>query len=116
LAYFFESRELICRAELSHRDCRGQAKSLRELRQWCDAVIGGKRHPHVRHSDLMTEEIEEIRQTPVEFERHAAHLRRVRPNLVAENIVGREADHEQVGRRAAPSFSYRTSSLANSSW
>ncbi len=78
----------------------GQTKSFREFRQGRNAVIGGKRHPYVGHSDLMTEEVEELRQTPVEFERHAAHLRGVGTNLVAEDIVGREADHKQVGRRA----------------
>src|SRR5258708_19406820 len=48
----------------------------------------------------MTQELEELRQGLVEFKRHAPHLWRVGANPVAENIVGREADHEQVRRRA----------------
>src|SRR5271169_970421 len=48
----------------------------------------------------MTEKAEELRQTPVEFKRHAAHSRRVGTNLVSENIVGRKADDQQVRCRA----------------
>ena len=63
-------------------------------------MIGRERHPHVGHPDLMAEEAEELRQTSIEFKRHAAHLRRVGANLVAENIIGRKADYQQVGRWA----------------
>jgi len=42
-------------------------------------VIGGERHPDIGESDLMTEEVEEFGERLVEFERHAAHLRRVGP-------------------------------------
>ena len=39
----------------------GQAESFREFRQRRDAMVCGKRHPHIGHPDLMTEEVEEIR-------------------------------------------------------
>ena len=73
---------------------------FRELRQRRDPVIGGQSHPHVGHTYLMAEEVEELRQAPVEFKRHAPHLWRVWTNLVPENIVGREADCEKVRCRA----------------
>src|ERR1700685_3242060 len=50
----------------------------------------------------MSEETEEIGQLAVEIESHLPHLRRIWPNLVTKNVVGREADGKQVrGRTAA---------------
>ena len=79
---------------------RRQTKSPREFRKRRNAVIGRKRHPDVCHADLMSQEVEELRQAPVEFERHAVHLRRVGTDPVPQNIVGRKADDQQVGGRS----------------
>ena len=49
----------------------------------------------------MAEEIDEIRQLAIEIESHLLHFRRIGPDLVTENVVGRQADREQVGRGAA---------------
>ena len=50
---------------------------------------------------LMSQKIEEAGKFVVEIERHLLHLRRIGPDLVAENIVGREADDEKIGGWAA---------------
>ena len=53
----------------------------------------------------MPEKIEEVGQFAIEIERHLLHLRRIRPNLMTENVVGREADRKQIrGRTAADVF------------
>src|ERR1035438_490302 len=44
----------------------------------------------------MSEEIEEVGELAIEVESHLLHFRRIRPNLVTENVVGRKADRKQI--------------------
>ena len=66
-----------------------------------NAVVGGERDPDVGQADLMAEKIDEVGELAVEIERHLLHLRRIGADLVAKNVVGREADRKQIGGRAA---------------
>ena len=71
---------------------------LHRVGQRGNAVVGRESDPDVGQPDLMSEEVEEVGQFAIEVEGHLLHLRRVRADLVTENVVGREADREQVGR------------------
>ena len=45
----------------------------------------------------MAEEVEEVGEFTIERERHGGHLRGVGADLMAENVVRRKTDGEQVG-------------------
>ena len=63
-------------------------------------MIGRKRDPDIGQADFVSQEIEERRQLTVGGQHHGPHFRRIRPHLVPKNVVGREADHKQIGGRA----------------
>src|SRR5258708_21316058 len=75
---------------------------LNGIGQRIDSMSGRESDPDIGQSDLMSEEVEEIRQLAIEFEGHGLHLRRIRTNLVAKNVVGRKADRKQIGGGTAP--------------
>src|ERR1700687_5519949 len=49
----------------------------------------------------MSKEIDEIGKFAIEIERHLLHFWRIGPNLMAQNVVGREADGKQIRRWTA---------------
>ena len=67
-------------------------------------MIGRKRDPDVSQSNLVSEKLEETGQLAVHGERHGFHLGGIRPHFVAENIVGRQADDQQIGGGAVAQF------------
>src|SRR2546428_10581279 len=49
----------------------------------------------------MSEEVEETGELPVGGQGHGLHFRRIGANLVTKNIVGRQADDQEISRRAS---------------
>src|ERR1700757_1851670 len=64
-------------------------------------MVGGESDPDVGEADLVPEESEEVGDLTIEVERHLMHLGSIGTYLMAEDVVGREADGKQVGGRAA---------------
>ncbi len=64
-------------------------------------MVGGERDPDIGQSDLVAEEVDEIGKFLVEIESHLAHLGRIWTDLMTKDVVGREADREQIGSRSA---------------
>ena len=61
-----------------------------------DAVVGGERDPEPV-AVLLLQKGEEFADLAIERERHRVHLRGVGAIGMARQVVGREADHQQVG-------------------
>ena len=80
---------------------RRNVQLLHRIGQRGNAVVGRERDPHIGQPDLMSEKADEVGEFAIEIERHLLHLGGIRADLMAENIVGREADGKQIGSRAA---------------
>ena len=60
-------------------------------------MVGRERDPDVGQADLMSEEVDEVGEFAIEIESHLLHLGRIGTDLVAEDVVRRQADGEKIG-------------------
>ena len=63
------------------------------------SVVRRQRNPDVRQPNLMPEKIEEVRKFLVDRQCHGLHLGRIRPDFVPQNVIRRQADDQEIGRR-----------------
>src|SRR5215471_923570 len=83
---------------------RRQMQCISELRQRRYTVVRRQRHPYISEADLMSEEVDEIRNLPVRLQSHRTNLRRIRSDLVTENVIRRQTDRQEVGSRPGTQF------------
>src|ERR1700752_1327071 len=79
----------------------GDTKFLYYIGQRGYAVVSRERDPNIGETDLMPQEIEEVRKFVIEIKRHLRHLGGVGTDAVPENVVRRKTDREQIGRRSS---------------
>src|SRR5882724_4744181 len=84
------------------RQSQGRDMQLRSnSRYGSDSMVRRKSDPDVGKSKLAAQEVKESSKLVVQSQRHGLHLRSVRPDFVAEDVIRGQADNQQVSCRSA---------------